>query len=789
MDTIASETQQIMSTTDQQSQTRSNQQQQQQQQSTPQRPQNQSPQQPQPQPQQLQQPQQQQQSQQNQSQQQQQPPPPNQPPYSVPGILHYLQYEWHRFEMERQEWEVEKAELAARIALLQGEKKSNDNLRIDLVRRIKMLEYCLRMERAKYYKLKFGTDPPFEDPTSVIEQQMQKLQHQDDEEIKLEEDECSAKSDTNNIAYGRELLRHYLAEIGYTDAVIDLRSSRVRSLLGMVDDVSKGNKQDSPMQANSIPTNNSPASTGFNGRKLNGPTFVQQQLQHRRNRIRGNYMESAKKIDENESAVLATFKFLYQEKGEKGESNNSDDDEDEEDEIPEDAVDAADRAASTSTSGYSYFDKDYSEAFTIKEKRHLLKMPNIDSNFSSAERRYADSKSSNDQSTSTTNWCLDSQKKDPLDIGDLANLTSLDADSIVDYRRKQWTAKFRMQSHFDCVRAMKFVEIEPLIVTASEDQTIKVWHLTRQPQSSGKSRQPNIPVPISTMGMPECGILDLEPIHTYRGHSSAILCIAVHKRNIYSGAKNGELFMWKLIDDPGNVEQYEKFKKSLLACKYDGHSDSIWSIECIELTSCGPILCSAGSDGQIKFWNLEGSQKSALKVITVEPSPTCVASIPLDIIPDSGVTIAVSFQSGKVGLYDVESCLNSSESYTKPSVVYDVYARVNSIVVHPTLPCLVSADSNHVIKFWDLKTHEQTYTMTAHQDEVTSLAIDPTGRYLLSGSHDSSVRLWLFDEKSCIQEITSHRKKYDEGILSVAFHPKLSHFATAGADGSAKYFV
>ena len=29
-----------------------------------------------------------------------------QPTYSIPGIVHYLQYEWSRFEMQRQQWEV-----------------------------------------------------------------------------------------------------------------------------------------------------------------------------------------------------------------------------------------------------------------------------------------------------------------------------------------------------------------------------------------------------------------------------------------------------------------------------------------------------------------------------------------------------------------------------------------------------------------------------------------------------------------------------------------------------------
>ena len=31
--------------------------------------------------------------------------------YTVPGILHFLQHEWTRFEIERQQWETERAEL------------------------------------------------------------------------------------------------------------------------------------------------------------------------------------------------------------------------------------------------------------------------------------------------------------------------------------------------------------------------------------------------------------------------------------------------------------------------------------------------------------------------------------------------------------------------------------------------------------------------------------------------------------------------------------------------------
>lgn len=79
--------------------------------------------------------------------------------------------------------------------------------------------------------------------------------------------------------------------------------------------------------------------------------------------------------------------------------------------------------------------------------------------------------------------------------------------------------------------------------------------------------------------------------------------------------------------------------------------------------------------------------------------------------------------------------------------------------------------------------------MVAHLDAVTSLAVDPNGLYLMSGSHDCSIRLWNLESKTCIQEFTAHRKKFDESIHDVAFHPSKCYIASAGADALAKVFV
>ncbi|GAA5992614.1 hypothetical protein JCM10908_002688 [Rhodotorula pacifica] len=100
--------------------------------------------------------QQQQQQQQNlnqppQSSQQQQPQAGGAyPPMTLASTLHFLQSEHRRYARDRNEWEIERAEMRARIALLEGEKRGNEGALKSLARRCKMLEMALRGERSKF---------------------------------------------------------------------------------------------------------------------------------------------------------------------------------------------------------------------------------------------------------------------------------------------------------------------------------------------------------------------------------------------------------------------------------------------------------------------------------------------------------------------------------------------------------------------------------------------------------------------------------------------------------------
>lgn len=94
------------------------------------------------------------------------------PQYTIPGILHYLQYEWHKFEFERQQWDTERAELKTQLCILKGEVVAQMNLKKDLVRRIKMLEYCLRQERCEAFFVEHNpaSDSIDPDPAKALPQ-------------------------------------------------------------------------------------------------------------------------------------------------------------------------------------------------------------------------------------------------------------------------------------------------------------------------------------------------------------------------------------------------------------------------------------------------------------------------------------------------------------------------------------------------------------------------------------------------------------------------------------------
>jgi striatin 1/3/4 len=78
--------------------------------------------------------------------------------------------------------------------------------------------------------------------------------------------------------------------------------------------------------------------------------------------------------------------------------------------------------------------------------------------------------------------------------------------------------------------------------------------------------------------------------------------------------------------------------------------------------------------------------------------------------------------------------------------------------------------------------------MLAHPAAISSLALSPDGRELVSAGHDASLRFWSMEKRACTQEITSHRLMRGEGVCAVVWSADGKWVVSGGGDGVVKVY-
>ncbi|EDX04165.1 GD23499 [Drosophila simulans] len=692
------------------------------------------------------------------------------PQYTIPGILHFIQHEWSRFELERSQWDVDRAELQPatlrrhghrqcqcrptpyRFHLPSGQitsgidneaqlasqcclerasawKASNRNL----TRRIKMLEYALRQERAKFYRLKYGTDPP----------QLNEFKPSNEDaglagEVATDSEVPYSSVSNTTWRQGRQMLRQYLAEIGYTDNIIDVRSNRVRSILGLNNNAEHDGSGGGLGGGLGGGTGGENLSPNINGNESN----------KRASETEGRHTPAKKvqqSIDEiivdTEAAVMANFEFL-------GATEMSDDDEisDDLEMVATDNDDTDVKLAKRAKSGKDMLTEDL-EADVGEQ---LLNDMNL----------------------------MTEEVDGSLGLGELAQLTvNNESDGAYDANskdgtggsaggagyRKTWNAKYTLRSHFDGVRSLIFHPEEPVLITASEDHTLKLWNLQKTVQAKKSAS------------------LDVEPLYTFRAHTGPVLCLGMSSsgETCYSGGLDGNIECWQLPSP--NIDPYDCYDPNVHSGTLEGHTDAVWG-----LTTMQSNIVSCSADGTVKLWS-PYNKEPLLRTYTASEAEGAPSSV--DFVRNEVDHIVVAYNSAHCIVYDTETGKQVVRLEAAQEMSGNTGKFINKVVSHPTLPITITAHEDRHIRFWDNTSGTLVHSMVAHLEPVTSLAVDAHGLYLLSGSHDCSIRLWNLDNKTCVQEITAHRKKFDESIFDVAFHATKPYIASAGADGLAKVFV
>ncbi|KAM4785308.1 striatin isoform X3 [Corvus cornix cornix] len=733
--------------------------------------------------------------------------------YSVPGILHFLQHEWGRFEAERAEWEAERAELQAQIAFLQGERKGQENLKKDLVRRIKMLEYALKQERAKYHKLKYGTE---------LNQGDMKPPNYDSDEGN--ETEIQPQQNSQLIwKQGRQLLRQYLQEVGYTDTILDVKSKRVRALLGLSSDASeKENRNQEPMvngtegqiKENAMIgkpelTDSASLLETFKFLENAAADFSDEEdeedIEGREKTIIDTATIVRKRVlsdsseDRDTEEALKEFDFLVTSDDGDGESRSSGDGTDWEKEDQCLMPEAWNVDQGVITKLKEQYKKERKGKKGVKRPnrsklqdmlanlRDVDDLPSLQPSVAPSSRpsssRLIEHEINRTDEVEALTFPPSSGKsfimgtdealENELGLGELAGLTvANEADSLTydiannkDALRKTWNPKFTLRSHFDGIRGLAFHPVEPVLITASEDHTLKMWNLQK------------------TAPAKKSASLDVEPIYTFRAHNGPVLCVVMSSNGeqCYSGGTDGLIHGWNTTNP--NIDPYDSYDPSVLRGAFVGHTDAVWGLV---YSGAHQRLLSCSADGTIRLWKAT-EIAPALNIFNDNQEMGIPSSV--DLVSSDPSLMVASFNSGHTSIFNMETRQRILTLESSVDTTVSSSCQINRVISHPTLPISITAHEDRHIKFYDNNTGKLIHSMVAHLDAVTSLAVDPNGLYLMSGSHDCSIRLWNLESKTCIQEFTAHRKKFDESIHDVAFHPSKCYIASAGADALAKVFV
>ncbi|KAH6574117.1 hypothetical protein BASA62_002601 [Batrachochytrium salamandrivorans] len=219
-----------------------------------------------------------------------------------------------------------------------------------------------------------------------------------------------------------------------------------------------------------------------------------------------------------------------------------------------------------------------------------------------------------------------------------------------------------------------------------------------------------------------------------------------------------------------NQRIYPKVPPSTFRRSFQQHSD--W-VNDIVLCNNNNNLISCSSDRTILMWDTHTTQAPVkvglhadyVKRLAYAPKANFVASGGLD---------------RKIYIWDLQ------ESRLKPRVTMSSdspNASVYSLACNPSGTVIVSGSPEKMVRVWDPRsiTHQSLLNLQGHTDNIRDLLVSEDGRWVISASADSTLRLWSLAMPSRCYTTYTH---FDDAVWCLASaSPSLETFWAGCRDG------
>jgi WD40 repeat protein len=282
-----------------------------------------------------------------------------------------------------------------------------------------------------------------------------------------------------------------------------------------------------------------------------------------------------------------------------------------------------------------------------------------------------------------------------------------------------------LTGHADRVDSVVFSPNGRILVSGSEDKTIKLWDA-----ASGQA------------------------IRTLTGHTGAVNFVAFSPdgQKLASASDDHTIKLWDAVSGQG--------LRTLT-----GHNAEV---EAVAFSPNEKMLASGSDDYSIKLWDVASGQM----LRTLADHTLSVNSVAFS--PDGG-TLASGSKDKVIKLWDVASGqpLRTLKGHTD---------EVESVAFSPNGRKLASGSDDYTVDLWDVASGQVLRTLTGHTSRVISIAFSPDGQKLASGSDDNTIKLWDVASGRALGMLTGHTDK----VESVAFSPDGRTLASGSDDKTIK---
>ena len=136
-------------------------------------------------------------------------------------------------------------------------------------------------------------------------------------------------------------------------------------------------------------------------------------------------------------------------------------------------------------------------------------------------------------------------------------------------------------------------------------------------------------------------------------------------------------------------------------------------------------------------------------------------------------------RSGWLGIMDSNHIYLGNPYAASPRITFTYGSPINSIAFDPGGSLLASGSVDNTIQLWDPTTSTLLATLEGHTESVLSVAFSPDGSRLASGGGDGTVRLWDPATETLLATLETHKRE----VLNVTFSLDGQLLASGSGDG------